>query len=202
MEQTDISPLGISTLALLAEKPMHPYEAYQLLLDRRQNHMVKVRPGTLYHAIDRMAAAGYVAAAGTEREGNRPERTRYAITPAGRRALEARVVELLAAPVAEYPIFPVALGEVHLLGAELVVTLLRRRVEAMSRDRDQLDLVIALVANGIVEERFLLAPMHRAHQLSAEIDWITSLIARIESGDLNWGDAHAVAPHLAATHRD
>jgi len=36
--------LGISVLALLAERPMHPYEMYRLLLDRHEDR----RDGTIF----------------------------------------------------------------------------------------------------------------------------------------------------------
>ena len=79
-----LTPLGISALALLAERPMHPYEMYQLLMERSEDRVVKVRPGSLYHTVDRLAGQGYVRATGTGRAGNRPERTTYEITATGR----------------------------------------------------------------------------------------------------------------------
>ena len=76
-----LSPMAIAALGLLAERPMHPYEMYQLLLEREEDRVLKVRPGTLYHAVDRLARDGLVRPLHTEREGNRPERTTYAVTP-------------------------------------------------------------------------------------------------------------------------
>ncbi|HWU59288.1 MAG TPA: PadR family transcriptional regulator, partial [Microbacteriaceae bacterium] len=38
-----ITPLAIATLALLAERPMHPYEMYQTLIQRAEDRIVKVR---------------------------------------------------------------------------------------------------------------------------------------------------------------
>src|SRR5437868_2840544 len=40
-----LTPLAITVLALLNERPMHPYEMHQLLLARRVDRVVKVRPG-------------------------------------------------------------------------------------------------------------------------------------------------------------
>src|SRR6187397_3267085 len=98
-------PLAVVSLALLSERPMHPYEMYQLLLARGQDATVKLRPGTLYHVVGWLLASGLVVATGTEREGNRPERTTYAITDDGRTALEAAVMSMLESPQAEYPDF-------------------------------------------------------------------------------------------------
>ena len=107
-----LTPLAVSVLALLAERAMHPYEMYQLLLDRHEDELVKVRPGSLYHTVERLDGLGHVRACGTERSGNRPERTTYEITSTGRAALRWRLLEMLNAPVNEYPEFPVALSEV------------------------------------------------------------------------------------------
>ena len=51
----ELTPLAISVLALLNERPMHAYEMYQLLLSRHNNRIVKVRPGSLYHTVERLA---------------------------------------------------------------------------------------------------------------------------------------------------
>ncbi|BAS16724.1 transcriptional regulator protein [Arthrobacter sp. Hiyo8] len=50
MARAALTPLGVAALALLVEAPMHPYEMYQLLMARHEDRLVKVRPGTLYHA--------------------------------------------------------------------------------------------------------------------------------------------------------
>lgn len=47
----ELTPLGVASLALLAEEPRHPYEMYQVLMARHEDRLVKVRPGTLYHAV-------------------------------------------------------------------------------------------------------------------------------------------------------
>ncbi|WP_235347412.1 PadR family transcriptional regulator [Arthrobacter sp. SPG23] len=123
-----LTPLGISALSLLVEEPMHPYEMYQLLMARHEDRLVKVRPGTLYHAVGRLEERGLVETAGTDREGNRPERTTYRITPAGREALTERLQDMLAEPVNEYPSFPLAVAEAYNLPAAVVLDLLDRRL--------------------------------------------------------------------------
>src|SRR4051794_13852278 len=105
-----LTPLALSALGLLVERPMHPYEMYQLMLERHEDWMVKVRPGSLYHSVERLQEAKLVESTGTARAGNRPERTTYAITAAGREALTTRISELLHKPVREYPHFPFAIG--------------------------------------------------------------------------------------------
>ena len=50
-----LTPLAVSVLALLRERPMHPYEMYSLLIHRQAEYLVKVRPGSLYHTVERLA---------------------------------------------------------------------------------------------------------------------------------------------------
>ena len=44
----------------------------------------------MYHTVARLLRAGLIAEVGTDRDGNRPERTTYTLTPAGREALAER----------------------------------------------------------------------------------------------------------------
>src|SRR5690625_5147481 len=125
------TPLSISVLALLNERPMHPYEMYQLLLERHEDRVVKVRPGSLYHVVERLEQRGLVEATGTERAGNRPERTTYAITETGGSTLVTWIDESLREPVNEYPIFPLALSESHNLSASEAIAAIEKRIDLL-----------------------------------------------------------------------
>ena len=189
-----IGPLAVAALGLLLERPMHPYEMVQLLLARSEDRLVKVRPGSLYHVVDRLHADGLVRPVGTERAGNRPERTAYAITAEGVDAMRDWVRHSLAAPVAEYPRFPLALGEAHNLPRAEVVTTLRRRLAALHGQDAELAAGQRTVrAKSLSEHYWLDLPYTRA-LLAAEIDHLTTLADRIESGDLPWPDPPAVEP--------
>lgn len=181
-----LTPLAVSVLALLAERPMHPYEMYQLLLDRHEDELVKVRPGSLYHAVERLDGLGHVRVCGTERSGNRPERTTYEITSTGRAALRWRLLEMLNAPVNEYPEFPVALSECHNLPADQVVNQLTDRLNALDGELDRLtDLIDQARADG-VPEAYWCAADYRCAVQRAERDWIAHLVDRLEHKELTW----------------
>jgi DNA-binding PadR family transcriptional regulator len=189
-----LGPLAVAALGLLLERPMHPYEMVQLLLARSEDRLVKVRPGSLYHVVDRLHADGLVRPVGTERAGNRPERTTYAITGEGVDAMRDWVRLSLAVPVAEYPRFPLALGEAHNLARGEVVTRLRRRLAALhGQDAELAAGERTVVAKRLPEHYWLDLPYTRA-LLAAEIDHLTTLADRIESGDLSWPDPPATEP--------
>jgi DNA-binding PadR family transcriptional regulator len=181
-----LTPLGIAALALLAERPMHPYEMYQTLVLRSEERVVKVRPGSLYHTVDRLAENGMVRATGTQREGNRPERTSYEITERGSVALSERVAEILGTPVNEYPEFPLALGEAHNLPVESVIELLRNRVSLIRADLGRLDDGIRTLEAKRLPRKYWLNVQYTKALSEVEATWLESLIDDLESGRLSW----------------
>jgi DNA-binding PadR family transcriptional regulator len=183
---SSLTALGVAALALLVERPMHPYEMYQTLVQRSEERVVKVRPGSLYHTVDRLAASGLVRATGTEREGNRPERTTYEITERGSLALSGRVAEILGTPVNEYPEFPLALGEAHNLPVESVIQLLKNRVSLIRADIADLDDGIRSIQAKQLPRKYWLNVQYTRALSDVEASWLESLIHDLESGGISW----------------
>jgi DNA-binding PadR family transcriptional regulator len=182
----ELTPLAIAVLALLNEQPMHAYEMYQLMLARHQDRMLKIRPGSLYHTVERLAGQEFVRVTGTERAGNRPERTTYAITATGRKALDERIRTGIGKYEYEYPLFPVLLSEAHNLEDEDAAARLRLRVEQLDVAVAEVEAITAdAAARGVPEQFWMVADFQRA-QLVSERDWLNTLIKRIESKDLAW----------------
>lgn len=181
-----LTPLAIAALALINERPMHPYEMYQLLLERHEDRMIKVRPGSLYHTVERLHGAKLVEITGTAREGNRPERTTYAITGDGREALTARISELLRHPVREYPHFPVALGEAHNLPAEQAAADLSTYADELDEEIAEITAVLEEARNRDLAEAYWVDGDYLLGITIFQRDWIRTLINRIESKELTW----------------
>jgi DNA-binding PadR family transcriptional regulator len=181
-----LGPLGIAVLALLFERPMHPYEMVQLLLQRHEDRIVKVRAGSLYHTVDRLAEANLLRACGTDREGNRPERTTYEITATGRVALTARVGEILGTAEREYPLFPVALAEAHNLPGDAVARRLRERIASIEADIAELGALAAGAEGRAVPRVFWIVIGYLRTQADAEARFLRNLVEEIDSGDLPW----------------
>ncbi|MFE3193396.1 PadR family transcriptional regulator [Nocardia sp. NPDC059240] len=183
-----LTPLAIAVLALLEEGPMHPYEMYQVLLHRHEDELVKIKPGSLYHTVARLAEQELVVAEGTDRAGNRPERTIYRIRTAGREALRSRVAEILRQPVNEYPVFPVALAEAHNLPVDDVVALVRERVTWIESRIAELDALRGMVLSRQVPRRFWIEIEYIRTVQAAEVEWLRGFIAELASGELIWDD--------------
>lgn len=184
--RTQLTPLGVAALALLAERPMHPYEMYQLLMARSEDRLLKVRPGTLYHAVGRLSEHGLVGAAGTDREGNRPERTTYEISEAGRRALASRLEDMLAVPTNEYPGFPLAIAEAHNLPRERVLDLLDRRLEALDSQLRDLERGEQAVTERKIEQKYWIDLCYQQTLLRADIGWIRGFQEDLRTGRIGW----------------
>src|ERR1700745_230142 len=103
------NPLALAVLALLFERPMHPYEMGVILKQRHKEESIKLRYGSLYTVIDLLPRRSFIVARENGRDGRPPERTGYEITAAGRDELRAWMTDLIAEPVKEYPQFEAAL---------------------------------------------------------------------------------------------
>src|ERR1700722_16941454 len=99
------NPLALAVLALLFERPMHPYEMGLILRQRHKEDSIKLRYGSLYTVIELLLKRGMIAARETAREGRRPERTVYEITAAGTEELHDWMADLVGMPAKEYPQF-------------------------------------------------------------------------------------------------
>ena len=183
---TPLTPLEIAVLALLMERPMHPYEMYQTLIQRSEDRVVKVRPGSLYHSVDRLTKHGLVRSIGTEREGNRPERTTYEITETGQLSFGERISEILGTPMNEYPEFPLAIGEAHNLPRATVLQLLNNRLLLLRADLSFIDAGLADVRAKDLDRRYFLNIEYMKAVAEVEIAWVERLVQDIELGTLPW----------------
>lgn len=190
--------LGLVVLAYLSHEPMHPYELSRRLREHEDTRSVKFAHGSLYTVIRKLAEAGFVVAQGTSREGQRPERTIYAITDAGRAELFAWLSELITEHEHEYPRFVAALSILAALHPDKAVDLLRRRLDRLRVVRSETsDMVEATLAAGL-HPLFQIEEDYRIALLDAEIAFVERLIGRITDPDNGWARMWAAA-HVGST---
>jgi DNA-binding PadR family transcriptional regulator len=180
---TDLT--AITALGLLSERPRHPYEMQRLIRFRDKSY-VKGLPRSLYHAIDRLAAAGLVEVGEISREGRRPERTVYAITDNGREELDAWLGDLLATHEPSDPApFSAGLSLIAYLSPERALGALRARLTA-------LDLELAggearmKGLRKILPRLLMLEEEQRLAAVAAERAFTARLVEELDRGDLTW----------------
>ena len=186
MKDPALTPLGVMVLALLREGDMHPYEMARLLRARRDDRIIPISNGTLYHTVSRLHGQGLLEEVGVDRDGNRPERTTYAVTPAGAEAVREWVRRELGGSRRQTP-FRVALAEAHTLDRAETVELLTQRLGLLREELETLSGVLDGAEARDVPEQYLLEPFRHRLLLQAEIDWLDTLIPRISSPDFSWG---------------
>src|SRR5919112_4677927 len=136
MHQRKVSNLlALAVLSYLAQRPMHPYELGRTLREHGDARSIKFNLGSLYMVVQQLEKAGFVTARETSREGQRPERTVYALTDAGRDEMRDWLRELVEEPQHEYPQFVAALSLIAALPPGEVVELLSRRLGRLAEQR-------------------------------------------------------------------
>ena len=142
--------LALAVLSYLTQGPMHPYELGRTLRDHGDERSIKFNHGSLYMVVQQLERAGFVTAQETSREGQRPERTVYAITDAGRAELHDWLRELVGEPQHEYPHFVAALSLISALPPSEVLALLRQRLTRLAAQLAEIQAIIdGTLAQGV-----------------------------------------------------
>ncbi|MFF1543209.1 PadR family transcriptional regulator [Streptomyces sp. NPDC058291] len=177
------NPLALAVMTTLWQKPMHPYEIAQTLRSQGKDTSTKTNYGSLYTVVQNLEKHGFVEVTGVERQGNRPERTVYGLTDAGREETAEWLSDLLAIPAEEYPLFETALSLMAALPPDEVVRLLQARLTA-------LELQVA-GGRGVLEKAyetvprlFLVETEYQLHMVEAQARWVGGFLDEVRSGSL------------------
>ncbi|GIF77521.1 PadR family transcriptional regulator [Asanoa siamensis] len=184
--------LALAVLSYLTVGPKHPYELSKLLREHHDDRSFRFNHGSLYMVIAQLAKAGFVASRETTRSGQRPERTVYAITDAGRAELRDWLRDLLGEPDYEYPHFVAALSLIAALPPDEAVALLRQRLVRLRAVRAETRALVDSAAG--VHPLFLVEEEYRIALLDAEIAFVERFIGQITDPEAGWG------PQWAALH--
>jgi DNA-binding PadR family transcriptional regulator len=88
-------PVSITRMMILGLvrwlQPVHGYDVRRELLSWDAESWANIQPGSIYHALRKLADEGLLEEVATEQVGARPARTTYRVTPKG----DAEFVELL-----------------------------------------------------------------------------------------------------------
>lgn len=173
------NPLALAVLVLLHERPMHPYEMAATLRERRKEESIKLRYGSLYTVIEMLEQAGFIRAGKTSREGNRPERTTYSITPSGETEMRDWLREILSSPVKEFPQFEAGLSLLPALPPEEAADVLMTRVEFLKKDIEQLKGGLQQTKAIGLASLFTIETEYRLGGVETELHFVERLTERI-----------------------
>jgi DNA-binding PadR family transcriptional regulator len=178
------NPLALAVLALLFERPMHPYEMASILKQRHKEESIKLRYGSLYTVIELLLKRGLIVSREPERPGKRPERTVYEIAASGREELRGWMTDLISEPVKEYPQFEAALCLLPVLPPDEALMLLRQRLLRIEAKVAELTAHLDDLSRQNFPPLFLIENEYRLALVKAEHRFIAEVIQKIENG---WG---------------
>ncbi|PRX46949.1 PadR family transcriptional regulator [Prauserella shujinwangii] len=176
------SGLALVVLALLAERPMHPYLMQRLIRERGKDTVVNVASrNSVNQTVERLRRDGQIAVQETTREGNRPERTVFRITGAGRTTLHRWMREILSRPAREFPELPAGLSFAALFGPDEVRQWLEHRAAELERSLAELS-----QRPPDLPRVFLLEDEYRSAMVDAELRWVRGIVGELRRGTLTW----------------
>ncbi len=195
------NPLALAVMVFLKERPMHPYEIARLLRQRGKEHTIKINFGSLYTVVQNLEKHGFVEVAGVQKEGNRPERTVYGLTPAGHAETHDWLADLVAVPAQEYPLFATALSLIAPLHPDEVRELLGERAHTLETHVAALRAVLAKLT-AEMPRVFLVETEYQLHMIEAEAAWVRGLLKELAAETLSgakewraWHDTGSVPEH-------
>lgn len=183
------NPLALAVMALLFERPMHPYEMAATLRHRNKEESIRLNYGALYTVVDQLQKRGYIVPRETVRAGRYPERTVYALTEAGSAELHDWMRELLSTPTKEYFQFEAGLALLPVLPPEEVAGLLSRRLILLDEELTRLQAGFDVAAAHNLPALFLVESEYRRVLLEAERGWVADLLRRMADQSLGGLDA-------------
>jgi DNA-binding PadR family transcriptional regulator len=179
------NPLALAVMALLYERPMHPYEMVTLMRERGKHESVRLRYSSLYSVVSAMEREGLILPKETVREGKRPERTIYEITDSGREEFLTWLRELLREPVKEYTQFAAGLSFLPGLPPEEAMALLEERVGRLEVETGEMRSRLDYAREQYNLPRlFVVESEHELMLREAELEWVRGIIKDMETGAL------------------
>jgi DNA-binding PadR family transcriptional regulator len=180
------SVLAVAVLSMLTTEPMHAYRVQQLIKEWHKDDVVNVtQRNSVYQTIDRLLRDGLVEVLSTERAENRPERTTYAITPAGRTALREWLRDMLSTPAREYPELPAALSFLPSLTEADAIAALDERIVRLEQRLSELDSELHH-GSTFLDRLFLIESEFQREVVGAELNYLRGLVADLRAGRIRW----------------
>ncbi|ASR38062.1 PadR family transcriptional regulator [Prauserella marina] len=187
MSATRLLVLGVVRMLGTA----HGYQVRRELLSWSADAWANVQPGSIYHALKKMAVEGLLDRVEDTEQGSGPDRVAYRLNERGESEFMRRL-PLMLSNVKDDPNgnhdFLAALVFLPSLDRELAISLLGYRLTALGSGKANID---ALINES---DRWGQPPhvqaMYRLWQtqLDGAIEWLTGLIEQLRSGDFVMAD--------------
>lgn len=172
--------LHIAILGILCEGNRHPYDIKKKLRGMNLENIPHLNDGSLYYNFEALRKKGCIEKLQVTREDNRPNRTTYGITPAGREALEQEIYDSFKNYTSIRGLYASVGFIKHANPAKvafLVEEIIQKLEETLRRSEGLWDQAHArdIPFDGRAE----LIYDHASAQMKLEIDWLRKLLAYV-----------------------
>jgi DNA-binding PadR family transcriptional regulator len=170
-------------LGLLMEGDSHPYEIKQTMKERAMHHFVKIQDGSLYYAMDQLRKDNLVEAVEVIKDTNRPDKTIYRITEAGKEKFQDLLLRQFEGEKQIVNPIHIALRFARFGDQRRIAAIIKRKVEEQKINLQQMkDLYEEHVP--IVSRSVLHMMRGNYEHMLTELRWLQRLLKDAEEGIL------------------
>lgn len=172
-------------LGLLKQESLHGYELKHII-EEHMGDWTKIPVGSIYFALGKLAEEGKIREAAVGRDGKRPEKTVYEITPPGEEEFITLLRDCLATRKKEYHEIDVGLAFLDALRPREAAALFKARVSVLEEE------TLRLKKHKAEQTRLPGVPpsaraifSHSQRHLEAELAWSREVLGELEAGRLS-----------------
>lgn len=181
-----MSSIRIFILSTLEEHgPLHGHRIRSLARQDHTETWTDIKAGSIYAALKRLQAEEWIELVKSEKEGNRPERSVYAITEKGREALAIDLREALARVEWRTDPFDLALARAHNQDPEVVRVFVQMRRDEFEQKARSLEQQSKL-ADPYLTEAERVVMRHLLGRARAELAWHEQLLKLLPGIVRDW----------------
>lgn len=174
--------------------PIHGYDLRRELLSWGAGVWANVAPGSIYNALKTLVREGLLEIIGTDRQGARPERTRYGLTSEGNAEFQRLLRQHMRdSSLPNHPLL-VGLAFIPMIRRDELAAVMRERVRELERQIARSGAELDRILDGDPGRGGI--PHHVAESyrlnlalLAGEVGWTRDIADRLGKGELDdlWG---------------
>jgi len=182
-----ISKIDLMILGLVLEKPMHGYEINQIIGSEEMQSWLDISRTSVYYALSRLKKQGFITEV-VEKQHNKPDRSIFRITEAGRELFFNSLSQSLAEQERVFLEYNIGLFFINKLTKERAVEVLEKRKRFLKKWRSTLNEHLKVTRNGQEHPSTLRAVIdHTLSFTESEVSWLDSFIESVTGAPLEGG---------------
>lgn len=181
-----MSSIDIILMGMLTESPRNAYEVNKVIESRRTRTWLRISTAAVYRNLRRLHDEGHLAAE-TTRDGLKPHKTVFSLTPAGREHFVELLEEAASNPVGLHFDFDAWVAHVDHLPPQRAMEFLTGLRTQLGTIREELAVVSLHHHGGLPVGAAALVEL-RLRMLDVAVAWLDEFALDADAGALRWQD--------------